>query len=183
MAVRAGAATDRGRMREGNEDNYASTRYLFAVADGLGGHQGGEVASRIAVETLATLDEGAPWSDERSALDALRQSIRAANLKIRETAARDRTLQGMGTTLTAVLEDGLTFHLAHIGDSRAYLYRGGQLTRLTEDHSLVQQFVNEGRLTPEEAERHPQASIITRALGMDAEVEPDVATYRREPGD
>jgi serine/threonine protein phosphatase PrpC len=183
MAVRAGAATDRGRMREGNEDNYASTRHLFAVADGLGGHQGGEVASKIAVDTLAALDEGGPWSDERSALDALRQSIRAANLKIRELAARDRTLQGMGTTLTAVLEDGLTFHLAHIGDSRAYLYRGGHLTRLTEDHSLVQQFVNEGRLTPEEAEHHPQASIITRALGMDVEVEPDVATYRRESGD
>jgi len=170
-------------MRQGNEDNYASTRNLFAVADGLGGHQGGEVASKIAVETLAALDEGGPWSDERSALDALRQAIRAANLKIRDAASRDRSLHNMGTTLTVVLEDGLTFHLAHIGDSRAYLFRNGQLTRLTEDHSLVQQFVNEGRLTPEEAEHHPQASIITRALGMDVEVEPDVATFRREPGD
>src|SRR4029453_4161252 len=132
MAVRAGAATDRGRMRQGNEDNYASTRNLFAVADGLGGHQGGEVASKIAVETLAALDEGGPWSDGRSALAPLRPARPGAHPQLPAPPPRDRSLHNMGTTLTVVLEDGLTFHLAHIGDSRAYLFRNGQLTRLTE---------------------------------------------------
>jgi serine/threonine protein phosphatase PrpC len=183
MAVRTGAATDRGRMRPGNEDNYVSRAHLFAVADGLGGHQAGEVASKIAVDTLASLDNGGPWTDERTALDALRGAIKAANRKIREAASTNRSLEGMGTTITAVLENGDTLYLAHVGDSRAYLYRNGQLTRLTDDHSLVQQLVNEGRLTPEEAEHHPQRSIITRALGMDSDVEPDTATYKRRPGD
>jgi protein phosphatase len=185
MGARTGAATDRGRMREGNEDNFVSREHLFAVADGLGGHQAGEVASQIAVDTLALLEENGPsqWTDEREAVDALRGAIKAANRKIREAASHDRSLEGMGTTITAVLENGHTLYLAHVGDSRAYLYRNGVLTRLTDDHSLVQQLVNEGRLTPEEAEVHPQRSIITRALGMDMDVEPDTATYRRRTGD
>jgi serine/threonine protein phosphatase PrpC len=189
MSVRTGAATDRGRVRQGNEDNYVSRTHLFAVADGLGGHQAGEVASQIAVDTLAALEDPSgpwgtgPWTDERRATEALRAAIKTANHRIREAAAADRNLECMGTTVTAVLEDGNTLYLAHVGDSRAYLYRNGQLTRLTEDHSLVQQLVNEGRMTPEEAEVHIQKNIITRALGMDSEVEVDTAIYRRRPGD
>lgn len=183
MTLRYGAATDRGRMREGNEDNLVSRNHLFAVADGMGGHQGGEVASRIAVETLAEIPDGGPWMSEQQAKEILRDSVIDANRKIRQLAASDRSLEGMGTTLTAVLEDGYTVHLAHIGDSRAYLYSGGHLSLLTEDHTLVQQLVKENRLTPEEAEHHPQKSIITRALGVEEEVDPDLDTYQRRPGD
>jgi PPM family protein phosphatase len=183
MTIRYGAATDRGRMREGNEDNFLSRGHLHAVADGMGGHQGGEVASRIAVEILSQIDDRGPWHDARLAVDALRTSIKQANRKIRETAGRDELLKGMGTTLTVVLEDGETFYLAHIGDSRAYLLRDGKLSLLTHDHTLVQQLVDEGRLTPEEAAHHPQRSIITRALGVDPDVEPDTEVYRRRVGD
>src|SRR5262245_49737845 len=181
--LRYGAATDRGRMREGNEDNFLSRGHLHAVADGMGGHQCGEVASRIAVEILSQIDDRGPWGDARVAVDALRDSIKQANRKIRELAARDEDLKGMGTTLTVVLEDGETFYLAHIGDSRAYLLRDGKLSLLTHDHTLVQQLVDEGRLTPEEAAQHPQRSIITRALGVDYDVEPDTEIYRRRVGD
>jgi PPM family protein phosphatase len=183
MTIRHGAATDRGRMREGNEDNFLSRGHLHAVADGMGGHQAGEVASRIAVEILSQIDDRGPWHDARVAVDALRTSIKQANHKIREAAGRDEQLKGMGTTLTVVLEDGATFYLAHIGDSRAYLLRDGKLSLLTHDHTLVQQLVDEGRLTPEEAAQHPQRSIITRALGVDPEVEPDTEIYRRRAGD
>lgn len=183
MTLRYGAATDRGRMREGNEDNLVSRNHLFAVADGMGGHQGGEVASRIAVETLAGIADAGPWMGEQHAKEILRGAVIEANRKIRQLAASDRGLEGMGTTLTAVLEDGYTVHLAHIGDSRAYLYSGGHLSLLTEDHTLVQQLVKENRLTPEEAEHHPQKSIITRALGVEEEVDPDLDTYQRRPGD
>src|SRR3954451_18743084 len=136
MSVRTGAGTDRGRMRQGNEDNFVSREHLFAVADGLGGHQAGEVASKIAVDTLAVLEEpsgpwgAGPWTDERQATEALRAAIKTANRRIREAAAADRALEGMGTTVTAVLENGNTLYLGHVGDSRAYLYRNGQLTRL-----------------------------------------------------
>jgi protein phosphatase len=170
-------------MREGNEDNFLSRGHLHAVADGMGGHQGGEVASRIAVEILSQIDDRGPWNDARVAVDALRDSIKQANRKIRELAGRDEDLKGMGTTLTVVLEDGETFYLAHIGDSRAYLLREGKLSLLTHDHTLVQQLVDEGRLTPEEAAQHPQRSIITRALGVDYDVEPDTEIYRRRAGD
>jgi protein phosphatase len=183
MRLRFGAATDVGRMRTNNEDSYLSERPVAAVADGMGGHNAGEVASAIAIEELAALRGMGPWPNERAATDDLKRAIVRANRRIREMAAGDRELNGMGTTLVAVLEDGDSVHLANVGDSRAYLLRQGELTQVTVDHTLVQELVDDGRLSPKDAERHPQRSMITRALGVDREVEIDLFTYKLLPGD
>jgi serine/threonine protein phosphatase PrpC len=183
MGLRRGAATDRGRMREGNEDSYLAAGPLAAVADGMGGHRAGEVASATAMDQLRALRHSGPWEDDRAAGEALKRAVAEANRRIRDLAASDKALEGMGTTLTALLEDGDSVHLAHVGDSRAYLLRHGELSSLTEDHTLVQELVRQGRLRPEDAERHPQRSIITRALGVDRDVEIDTATYKIVPGD
>jgi PPM family protein phosphatase len=183
MRLRFGAATDVGRMRTNNEDSYLSERPVAAVADGMGGHNAGEVASAIAIEELAALRGKGPWPNERAATDDLKRAIVRANRRIREAAAADRELNGMGTTLVAVLEDGDSVHLANVGDSRAYLLREGELTQVTVDHTLVQELVDGGRLSPKDAERHPQRSMITRALGVDHQVEIDLFTYKLLPGD
>jgi serine/threonine protein phosphatase PrpC len=183
MRLRFGAATDVGRMRTNNEDSYLSERPVAAVADGMGGHNAGEVASAIAIEELAALRGKGPWPNEKAATDDLKQAIVRANRRIREMAAGDRELNGMGTTLVAVLEDGDSVHLANVGDSRAYLLRQGELTQVTVDHTLVQELVDDGRLSPKDAERHPQRSMITRALGVDHQVEIDLFTYKLLPGD
>jgi PPM family protein phosphatase len=183
MTFRLGAASDRGRIREGNEDSFVASGSLAAVADGMGGAQAGEVASATAADELRGLQDGGPWRTDRSAGDALKQAVLEANRRIREMAAGDKSLEGMGTTVTALLEDGDVVHLAHVGDSRAYLLRGGELSQLTEDHTLVQELVKQGKLRPEEAKRHPQGSIITRALGADADVQVDTATFKIVPGD
>jgi serine/threonine protein phosphatase PrpC len=181
----AAATTDPGLRRPDNEDAYLldTERGLFCVADGMGGHAAGEVASRLAVEALAREmarpDAGAP-------LDArLRAAVAAANRAILEAAGRDPTLVGMGTTLTALAlaTDDRSFTIAHIGDSRAYLYRQGALTQLTADHTWVQQQVDAGLLTPEEARRHPLASMLTRALGISDDPEVDIIHGELEPGD
>jgi protein phosphatase len=177
------AATDVGRMRKNNEDSYLSSQPVAAVADGMGGHSAGEVASAIAIEELAALRDQGPWTNETAATDDLKQAILRANRRIRETAARDRRLNGMGTTLVALLEDGDMVHVANVGDSRGYLLRQGELSQVTVDHSLVQELVDDGRLSPEDAERHPQRSVITRALGIDPEVEFDLFTYKLQVGD
>jgi PPM family protein phosphatase len=177
------AATDVGRMRKNNEDSYLSTKPVAAVADGMGGHSAGEVASAIAIEELAALRDRGPWDSETAATDDLKQAILRANRRIREMAASDRKLNGMGTTLVALLEDGDMVHVANIGDSRGYLLRQGELSQVTVDHSLVQELVDDGRLSPEDAERHPQRSVITRALGIDPEVEFDLFTYKLQVGD
>ena len=124
-----------------------------------------------------------PARPERAATDDLKQAIVRANRRIREAAAGNRELNGMGTTLVALLEDGDSVHLANVGDSRAYLLREGELTQVTVDHTLVQELIDEGKLTPEDAERHPQRSMITRALGVDREVEIDLFTYKLQLGD
>lgn len=175
MKIRVGAATDTGRVREHNEDSYLAAAPLFAVADGMGGHQGGEVASRLALETI----------DELRARDdvALPQAVREANRAVLDQAARDRGLTGMGTTLTALVLKGDGIDLAHVGDSRAYLLRDGELQQLTEDHTLVHRMVMEGKLTEEEAKIHPHRSILTRALGVESDVEVDGATVQVLPGD
>ena len=183
MALKRGAVTDMGRMRKNNEDRYLIAGRLAAVADGVGGHNAGEVASAIAMEELAALEHAGPWPTPAAAGEALRTVFLRANRRIRETAAKDSELDGMGTTLVAVLEDGDSIHLASVGDSRAYLLRNGELTQITVDHTLVQGLVDEGRLRPEEALRHPQRSIITRALGLDARLEVDLFTYKLLPGD
>jgi PPM family protein phosphatase len=177
------AATDVGRMRKNNEDSYLSSKPVAAVADGMGGHSAGEVASAIAIEELAALRDRGPWENETAATDDLKQAILRANRRIREMAASDRKLNGMGTTLVALLEDGDMVHMANVGDSRGYLLRQGELSQVTVDHSLVQELVDDGRLSPEDAERHPQRSVITRALGIDPEVEFDLFTYKLQVGD
>jgi PPM family protein phosphatase len=183
MPLNRGAMTDMGRMRKNNEDRYLIAGRLAAVADGMGGHRAGEVASAIAMEELATLEHAGPWPTPAEAGEALRAAFLAANRRIREVAAKDSEFEGMGTTLVALLEDGDSVHLANVGDSRAYLLRNGELSQVTVDHTLVQELIDEGRLRPDEAERHPQRSIITRALGVESDVEVDLFTYKLLPGD
>ncbi|MDP9067737.1 MAG: Stp1/IreP family PP2C-type Ser/Thr phosphatase [Actinomycetota bacterium] len=173
------AKTDVGRVRQGNEDSYLVAEPLFAVADGMGGHLGGEIASETAVDTI-TERARAEAPQDAAGLGAL---VRAANSAIWEKAQGDPNLHGMGTTCTlALVRDG-ELHLAHVGDSRAYLLRAGELSQLTDDHTLVSRMVREGRLSAEEADRHPQRSIITRALGVDADVEVDEMSLGIEEGD
>jgi protein phosphatase len=176
MKIVTGVRTDVGRVRQGNEDAYLLHAPLYGVADGMGGHVAGDVASRTAVETIEAHADGVTPED-------LPELVRAANRAIRELAERDPALHGMGTTCTLVLIDGSTAHLAHVGDSRAYLLRGDDLTQVTEDHTLVQRMVREGRISQEEAGHHPQRNIITRSLGVDDDVQVDTFTLELAPGD
>jgi PPM family protein phosphatase len=181
VKLRAGAKTDVGLQRQRNEDSFVAEYPLFAVADGLGGHLGGEVASQMAVETLTEAtksdgpDDGIP--------DRLREAIHRANVAVAERASNDPRLTGMGTTLTALVVGSDRIYLGHVGDSRAYLLRDGELQALTEDHTLVRRMVREGRLTPEQAEIHPQRSVLTRALGIEDQLEVDQATVEVTVGD
>jgi PPM family protein phosphatase len=171
--------TDTGRQRRGNEDAFYARAPLFAVADGMGGAQAGEVASHLAVEVLEQgLPDGGGSVEER-----LRARVREANARIMASAQADDARAGMGTTLTVayVGEDDLT--VAHVGDSRLYRLRDGAFERLTDDHSLVEELVRQGKLTPEEADEHPQRSIITRALGAEEGVEADSHTWAGRDGD
>jgi len=180
LALRFAARSHTGLLREGNEDSvYAGPRVL-AVADGMGGHAAGEVASAVAIAALAPLDEDAPSSD---LLDELRTRAVAANAHLREMVTGDRALDGMGTTLTAFLFAGSRLGLLHIGDSRAYLLRDGRLSQITHDHTLVQTLVDEGRISEEEASTHPQRSLITRALDGRAGIEPDLSVREVRAGD
>ena len=173
------AKTDVGRVRQGNEDSYLVEEPIFAVADGMGGHIAGDIASATAVEVI--MDN--IHAEKPTGTQQLAEIVRRANSAIWEKAQNDSNLRGMGTTCTLLLLDGDELHIAHVGDSRAYLYRSGELSQLTEDHTLVSRMVREGRLQPEEAERHPQRSIITRALGVDADVEVDELSMGIEEGD
>lgn len=158
--------TDTGRQRPANEDSLLARTPLFAVADGMGGAQAGEVASRMAVDVLQEgLGQGTGTVAER-----LTDRVATANTRIFDRARTDQGSAGMGTTLTAAYVDTDELVVVHVGDSRLYRYRGGRLERLTDDHSLVEELVRQGRLTPEEAAEHPQRSIITRALGPESEV-------------
>jgi PPM family protein phosphatase len=179
MNVRVGARTDVGRVREGNEDSFMVHSPLFAVADGMGGHQGGEVASKLALETLGRL----ALQDSSDTAPDLADAVREANRAVLEKASTDPGLHGMGTTLTAVVAGGNRVFLAHVGDSRAYLLRDGRMEQLTEDHTVVEGLVQEGRLTRQEAEIHPQRSILTRALGVDGDIEVDEGSQDVRPGD
>src|SRR5436190_22305953 len=171
--------TDTGRQRRANEDSYYARSPLFAVADGMGGAQAGEVASGTAIEVLGGgLPDAGGTAEER-----LAGLISEANARIHELSVTDRDRAGMGTTLTAAYVGETEVSLAHVGDSRAYLLRGEAFDRLTRDHSLVEEFVREGKLTPEEADQHPQRSVITRALGPEAEVDVDRISVRGRTGD
>lgn len=176
MRVIAGVATDIGRVREGNEDSYVSDAPLFAVADGMGGHRGGEVASKLALETLEHLFR-------RGKGGGLADQVQEANRAVFERQRFDRRVAGMGTTLTVAVHEGDRVRLAHVGDSRAYLFRGGELRLLTEDHTLVRQMMNEGEITGAEAEVHPYRSVLTRALGVDPRVAVDEGMIEVRDGD
>ncbi|MEO3855540.1 Stp1/IreP family PP2C-type Ser/Thr phosphatase [Acrocarpospora sp. B8E8] len=180
IALRYAARSDVGLLREGNEDSaYASGR-LLAVADGMGGHAHGEVASSVAIAALSSLDKDAYGSDLLGTIEA---AVRDANHQLHSMVARDPSLKGMGTTLTAMLWNGTRFALVHVGDSRAYLLRSGELYQITHDHTLVQSLVDDGRITQEEAANHPQRSILLRALDGSGEVDPDLQDREAQLGD
>ena len=176
--VEDAAHSDVGRQRNSNEDSYYYAPPVFAVADGMGGAQAGEVASQIAVETFDGERDTAASPEEQ-----LAQVAKAANRKIFKMAREDDARAGMGTTFLGAMVSGNDVAIGHVGDSRAYRFRDDKLERLTDDHSLVEEFVRQGKLTPEEAEVHPQRSIITRALGPEAEVEVETCTYPGRDGD
>ncbi|WP_214108112.1 Stp1/IreP family PP2C-type Ser/Thr phosphatase [Acrocarpospora catenulata] len=180
IALRYAARSDVGLLREGNEDSaYASGR-LLAVADGMGGHAHGEVASSVAIAALSSLDKDAYGSDLLGTIEA---AVRDANHQLHTMVARDPSLKGMGTTLTAMLWNGARFALVHVGDSRAYLLRNNELYQITHDHTLVQSLVDDGRITQEEAANHPQRSILLRALDGSGEVDPDLQDREAQLGD
>jgi PPM family protein phosphatase len=171
--------TDPGRKRRRNEDSYVIAPPLFAVADGMGGAQAGEVASRLAAAAFREFHE-ADGLDPEERLAAI---IQEANRRIFARASDDAQVSGMGTTITAALVDSQGLVIGHVGDSRAYRLRDRRFEQLTDDHSLVADLVRSGRLTPEEADVHPQRSVITRALGTDPEVDVDTFTVGAEGGD
>jgi protein phosphatase len=178
------AFSDRGQAREGNEDAFYRGVTVFAVADGMGGHQAGEVASETAVAPLAEID-GREWPSAAEAEAALADAVRAANSDVVHQAAANPEWRGMGTTLTAVLVRDGRLHVAHVGDSRAYLFRPSDgLLQLTTDHTLVEQLVQDGRISRDEIATHPQRSVITRAIGVELDVEVDaLAPLELQPGD
>ena len=169
FVIHAYGDTNKGLFREINEDNLMVGNTVFAVADGMGGHAAGEVASEAALGPLRAIDEE-DYRDADAATEALTEAVRQANQVVIGKATSDPDLRGMGTTLTTVMVRGRRMHLAHVGDSRAYLLRDGMLEMLTEDHTLVAELVKEGRLTPEQAASHPQRSVITRAIGVESDL-------------
>jgi PPM family protein phosphatase len=171
-------ASDTGRRRRRNEDNYVVAPPLFAVADGMGGAQAGEVASQLAASALEAGDSNGLEGTKR--IDSL---IQEANRRIYDRASTDPTASGMGTTMTVALVEGMTVAIGHVGDSRAYLVRGEQMEQLTEDHSLVNELMKTGKLSEAEAQVHPQRSVITRAVGTDPDVDVDGFTIEAEDGD
>src|SRR5690242_3058087 len=175
---KSASVTDTGRRRRHNEDAYVCEPPLFAVADGMGGAQAGEIASRLAAASLSDGPGGSGSGEERVA--AL---IQEANRRIYERSSEDKAVSGMGTTMTVALAEDGTVAFGHVGDSRAYLIRDRALEQLTEDHSLVAELVRSGKLSPEEAEIHPQRSVITRALGTDPDVDVDTFSFETMAGD
>src|SRR5213596_2006865 len=171
-------ASDTGKKRRRNEDAYVVAPPLFAVADGMGGAQAGEVASRLAAAALKDVD-----SQGLSGRDRVISLIAEANRRVYERSSTDPSASGMGTTMTVALVEGDVVTIGHVGDSRAYLVRDGRMEQLTEDHSLVAELVRSGKLSPEEAEAHPQRSVITRALGTDPDVDVDTFSIETNAGD
>ncbi|MFH8219432.1 Stp1/IreP family PP2C-type Ser/Thr phosphatase [Streptomyces sp. NPDC018057] len=180
LSLRFAAGSHKGMIREGNEDSgYAGPR-LLAIADGMGGQAAGEVASSEVISTIVPLDDDIPGSD---VLTSLGTAVRRANDQLRAMVEEDPQLEGMGTTLTALLWTGQRLGLVHVGDSRAYLLRDGVLTQITQDHTWVQRLVDEGRITEEEASTHPQRALLMRALGSGEHVEPDLSIREVRAGD
>jgi PPM family protein phosphatase len=182
LAVRYAVQSDIGLHREDNEDSVYAGPRLLAVADGMGGHAGGEVASAAVIEALRPLDTQVPAGELLSALD---HAVRRANSAMRDIVKADPSLRGMGTTLTALLWSGSQLGLVHIGDSRAYLVRAGEVFQITHDHTMVQSLLDDGRITADEVASHPQRSLLLRALGDvgDSSSEPDLQLREARPGD
>ncbi len=180
IALRYTVRSDVGLLRDGNEDSAYAGPHLLAIADGMGGHAAGEVASAVAIATLAPLDADTSGIDM---LQALADAIADANAELRQITLADPATEGMGTTLTALLWSGDEAALCHIGDSRGYLLRDGVFQQITHDHTLVQSLVDEGKLTPEAAASHPQRSLVMRALQSSVPAEPDLAMLKAKVGD
>jgi protein phosphatase len=180
LSLRFAARSDVGLLRDLNEDSMYAGPRLLAIADGMGGHAAGEVASRVAIESVAPLDDDNPGAD---LIGSLRDAVESASGYLQDMVAADNALDGMGTTLTALLFAGQRLGLVHIGDSRCYLLRDGELAQITHDHTLVQHLVDEGRITPEEATTHPQRSWITRSLTGRGELELDLSIREVRAGD
>src|SRR5215470_2068819 len=180
IALRYVVRSDVGLLRDGNEDSAYAGPHLLAIADGMGGHAAGEVASAVAIATLAPLDGDTTGIDM---LQALADAIEKANAELRNISIADPATEGMGTTLTALLWSGDEIALCHIGDSRGYLLRDGEFHQITHDHTLVQSLVDEGRLTAEAAASHPQRSLVMRALQSSIPAEPDLAILKANVGD
>jgi len=179
LTLRYAAVSDRGLIRSGNQDSVYAGPRLIAVADGMGGMAAGDLASSIVIGALSVLDEDVPRGDLTAALAG---AVEDANARIRTTVEENPQMEGMGTTLTGFLFSGSTLGMVHIGDSRAYRLRGGELVQVTKDDTYVQMLVDEGQLSPEDAETHPQRSLLLRALGSN-EVEPTFASLEAVPGD
>jgi serine/threonine protein phosphatase PrpC len=179
LVLRYAARSDRGLVRANNEDSVYAGARLLALADGMGGHAAGEVASQLVIAALAHLDDDEPGGDLLGKLEA---AVRAGNAAIATQVEMEPDLEGMGTTLTAILFDGNRIGLVHIGDSRGYLLRDGELTQITKDDTFVQTLVDEGRITAEEAHSHPQRSLIMRAL-TGHEIEPALTMREARAGD
>ncbi|XVV12830.1 PP2C family protein-serine/threonine phosphatase [Actinoplanes sp. CA-131856] len=179
LTLRYAAQSDRGLIRDLNQDSVYAGPRLLAVADGMGGMAAGDVASNIVIAAMAPLDEDVPGD---ALVDALRHAVGLANQHLRDTVDANPQLEGMGTTLTAVLFSGSKFGMVHIGDSRAYLLRNGEFAQITKDDTYVQMLVDEGRVSPEEASSHPQRSLLTRALdGRD--IDPEYSVRQVLKGD
>jgi PPM family protein phosphatase len=180
LALRYAVRSDVGLLREGNEDSAYAGPNLLAIADGMGGHAAGEVASSVAISAIAGLDAELP-ADQM--LDSLAAAVAQANNTLHEMSIEDPSVEGMGTTLTALLWSGGTIAICHIGDSRAYLLRDGDFRQITRDHTLVQSLVDDGRLSPAQAATHPQRSLVMRALQSGTEAEPDLSLIEAKAGD
>jgi PPM family protein phosphatase len=180
LALRYAIRSDVGLLREGNEDSAYAGPHLLAVADGMGGHAAGEVASAATITTLASLDSDPQGSDLVAALE---DAVARANLRLQELIISDPAIEGMGTTLTALLWSEGYAALCHIGDSRAYLLRNGQFVQITHDHTLVQSLVDEGKITEDDVATHPHRSLLLRALDGRTIAEPDLNTIETQPGD
>jgi serine/threonine protein phosphatase PrpC len=182
LALHYALRSDVGLLREGNEDSAFAGPNLLAIADGMGGHAAGEVASAVAISALAPLDRE-NLHESRAMLRALADAVASANSTLHEMSLADPSTEGMGTTLTALLWAGAQVALCHIGDSRAYMLRDGDFYQITRDHTLVQSLVDEGRLTPEAAATHPQRSLVVRALQSSTDAEPDLQMREAMLGD
>jgi PPM family protein phosphatase len=183
ISLEAAALTDVGKVRTGNEDSFGHCidAGIFVVCDGMGGAAAGEVASRLAVDTV--IERLCAVSSREDRRNALEEAIAVANRLVHDRSAQDPSLQGMGTTLVATAIQNHDALIAHVGDSRCYLFRAGKLTRETEDHSLVDEQVRLGHMTLEDAERSPLKNVITRAIGTQESVEPDISELPLESGD